>query len=185
VQLPVTPGPKSDKIPRYIEGMGERGEERVRKLWVAAFIGLAVASCGLARQREMQERATALNAQSQAAAEACNTTVPAGNPKTAVARARCQMDALEIRRPIVTYPDLMDSFIATRMSVAEQIQNGRLTIAQGTEILANKNSELVSEEQRRNLSKRAVAAQESAAAASWAASGPVSCTKIGNTVNCF
>jgi len=141
-----------------------------------------VASCGLARQREMQERIAALNAQSQAASEACDNSFPAGNPKTAVARAKCQVDALAIRRPIVTYPDLMDSFIATRMSVAEQIQNDHLTIAQGNEIIANKRSELVSEEQRRNLAQRAVAAQESAAAASWAASGPVSCTKIGNTV---
>jgi hypothetical protein len=79
----------------------------------------------------------------------------------------------------------MDSFMATRMSVAEQVQDGRLTIAQANVIIANKNTELISEEQRRNLANRAVAAQESAAAASWAAGGPVSCTKIGNTVNCY
>ena len=154
-------------------------------VYVAAFIGLTVASCGLVREREMQERAATLNAQSEAAAQACDTTVPAGNPKTAVARARCQMDAYEIRRPIMRYPDLMDSFIATRMSIAEQVQNGQITIARANEIMANKMSETVSEEQRRNLANRAVAAQESAAAASWAATGPVSCTKVGNTVNCF
>jgi hypothetical protein len=68
------------------------------------------------------------------------------------------------------------------MSIAEQVQNGQLTIAQANEMLANKNSAMFSEEQRRNLANRAVAAQESAAAAAGA---PVSCTKIGNTVNCF
>jgi hypothetical protein len=153
-------------------------------LHVAVLIGLLVGSCGLARQREMQERIAALNAQSQAASEACDRSFPAGNPKTAVARAKCQVEALTIRRPIATYPDRMDSFIATRMSVAEHVQNGQLTIAQANEVIANKRSELVSEEQRRSLAQRAVVAQESAAAASWAASGPVSCTKIGNTVNC-
>src|SRR5262249_53334541 len=105
--------------------------------------------------------------------------------KTAVARAKCQVDAVAILRPTVAHPDLLDSLMATRMSVAEQVQNGRLTIAQANEMMANKKSELVSEEQRRNLANRAVVAQESAAAASWAASGPVSCTKTGNTVNCF
>lgn len=157
----------------------------MRALCATVFVALTVASCGLARQREMQERIDALNAQSLAASQACDASFPAGNSKTAVARARCHMDAWEIRRPIVPYPDLLDSFIATRMSVAEQVQNGKLTIAQANEILANKHSEMVSEEQRRNLANRAVAAQESAAAASWAAGGPMSCTKIGNTVNCY
>jgi hypothetical protein len=165
--------------------IGERREGPVRTVYLAAFIGLVVASCGLVRQRELQERIDTLNAQARTASKACDSTFPAGNPKTAVARAKCQVDALAIRRPIVKHPDLMDSFIATRMSVAEQVQNGRLTVAQANEILANKNSEVVSEEQRRNLAQRSVAAQESVAAASWATSGPVSCTKVGNTVNCY
>ena len=147
--------------------------------------GLLVAGCGLARQQEMRERIAAVNAQAQAAAQACDSTVPPGNPKTAVSRAKCQVEAMAIRRPIVPHPDLLDALMAARMSVAEQVQTGKLTIAQGNEIMANKNSALISEEQRRNLANRSVAAQESAAAASWAASGPVSCTKVGNTVDCY
>jgi hypothetical protein len=157
----------------------------LRTAYLVALIGLTVAGCGLVRQRELEERIAALIAQSTAAAQACDVTVPPGNPKTAVARARCQCDALEIRRPIVPYPDLMDTFIAARMSVAEQVQSGQITIARANEIVTNKRSEIVSEEQRRNLANRAVAAQESAADAAWAARNPVSCTKIGNTVNCF
>ena len=144
-------------------------------------VGLTVAGCGLAH-RDLQERTAALDAQSQAAGQACDTKFPSGNPKTAVARARCQMGALEIRRTITPNPDLLDSFIGTLISAAEQVQNGQLTIARANEIVAKKYSELVSEEQRRNLTKRAVAAED-AAATRWAANGPVSCTRIGT--NCF
>jgi hypothetical protein len=150
-----------------------------------AFACLLLTGCGLARQRELQARTDELNAQSAAAMQACNESVPGGNPKTALARAKCQTDAIAIRRPIVTYPDLLDSFVAARMSIGEQVQNGKLTIIQGNEVLANKNSELVAEEQRRNLANRSVAAQEGVAAASLSAAGPHSCTRIGNTVNCF
>jgi hypothetical protein len=81
-------------------------------------------------------------------------------------------------RPAVTYPDLMDLFIARRMAVAEQVERGQITIAQANESIATKQSEIVAEEQRRNLANRSVAAQESAA-------GPVSCTRFGNTVSCY
>jgi hypothetical protein len=104
-------------------------------------------------------------------------------------------EAMAIRLPIVTYPDLLNSFIASRMVVAEQVQDGKLTIAQGNEILATKNSDMVAEEQRRNLANRSVNAQETASraqetasrAALFAASKPnpsINCdsTAVGNSV---
>jgi hypothetical protein len=49
----------------------------------------------------------------------------------------------KIRRTITPNPDLLDSFIGTLISAAEQVQNGQLTIARANEIVANKYSELV------------------------------------------
>jgi hypothetical protein len=149
------------------------------------FICILLAACGIARRQEMQARIAELDAQTIAAMQACNDSLPAGNPKTAVARAKCQVDAIVIRRPIVTHPDLMDLFIAKRMVVAEDVQNGKLTVAQANVIIANLHSEWVTEEQRRNLANRSVAAQEGMAAASMSAAGPHSCTRFGNTVTCY
>jgi hypothetical protein len=114
----------------------------MRSVCVGVLVGLTVAGCGLAH-RDLQERTAALDAQSQAAGQACDTKFPSGNPKTAVARARCQMGALEIRRTIMPNPDLLDSFIGTLISAAEQVQSGQLTFARANEIVANKYSELV------------------------------------------
>jgi hypothetical protein len=153
----------------------------VQPLSVVALVGLTLTGCGLAH-RDLQERAAALDAQSQAAGQACDTKFPPGNAKTAVARARCQMSALEIRRTITPNPDLLDSFIGTMISAAEQVQDGQLTIARANEVVSKKYSELIFEEQRRNSTKGAIAAED-VAATSWAANSPVSCTKIG--ANCF
>jgi hypothetical protein len=154
-------------------------------LFAIVILSFSLAGCGIAQQREMQARAEALQAQSAAAAQNCETTFPAGNPKTAVARAKCQTEALAILRPTIRYPDLTDVWIATRLSSAEDVQNGRMSIAKANELMAAKTAELTAEEQRRNLANRSVAAQEGVAAASWRAAGPRSCTRIGDTVNCF
>jgi hypothetical protein len=152
---------------------------------VAVLVSLTVASCGLARQRELQAQMEGLKAKAVAAYQQCDLTYPPGNAKAAVARAKCQNDAFAIIRPIMPYQDLIDLLSASRIAIAERVQNGELTIAQANELIATKQSELVAEEQRRNLANRAVLAQEGVAAASLAAAGPHSCTRLGNTVNCF
>jgi hypothetical protein len=103
-----------------------------------------------------------LLAQAKAAALACDEKLPAGNSRTAVARAQCQFEAAKISRPTVIFPDLADTFWATRMRVAEEVQGGKLTIAQGNEIISNKNSEVTTEGQRRMAADRAISAQENA-----------------------
>jgi hypothetical protein len=143
-----------------------------------ATLSVGITGCGLIRQQEIKERNAALKQQSEAATQQCDAKLPSGNPKIAVARAKCQVDAYNIMRPAVTYPDLMDLFLTRRMVVAEQVEKGQITVAQANELIAAKQSEIVAEEQRRNLANRSVAAQESAA-------GPVSCTRFGNTVSCY
>jgi hypothetical protein len=143
-----------------------------------AVLSIGITGCGLIRQQEIKERNAALKQQAEAASQQCDANLPPGNPKTAVARAKCQMDAYNIIRPVVAYPDLMDLFIARRMLVAEQVEKGQITIAQANDLIATRQSEITAEEQRRNLANRSVSAQESAA-------GPRSCTRFGNTVNCY
>ena len=67
-----------------------------------------------------------------------------------------------------------------------------MTLAQGNAAITQKWSDMVAEEQRRQLANRSVAAQEetaaaanSAASASWAAAGPRTCNYGGGTITCF
>jgi hypothetical protein len=151
----------------------------MRRSVLALTVGasIVVAGCGIIRQRQLQARIDELKAQSLAASQQCDMTFPAGNPKTAMARAKCQTDALLIMRPVAPFPDLMDLFAASRIEIAERVQNGQLTVAQANEQIASKQSELVAEEQRRFLANRSIAAQQNIAAASLQASGPHSCTR--------
>lgn len=148
-------------------------------------VAFNVAACGIARRREMEAKVEALKAQSNAAAQQCLATYPAGTPKIAVARMKCLNDALLILRPLEPFPDLLDLLVTSRAEIAEEYQDGKLTQAQASEKLAEKQSEIAAEEQRRSLANRAVVAQEGMAAASLSAAGPHSCTRFGNTVSCF
>jgi hypothetical protein len=100
------------------------------KIVLALITATALAGCGAMKQRELQARVDELKAQSQAAAQECDATLPGGNPKSAMARAKCQTEAIAIMRPVAPYPDILDLFIASRIAIAERVQNGQLTIAQ-------------------------------------------------------
>jgi hypothetical protein len=149
-----------------------------------SFIALALTlcGCGLARQRELQERNAALQEQSKAAMQECDAKFPKGVVATVVPRIQCLNDAMAIVRPTSRNPDLLESFMASRSAIAERIQKGQITMAQGNEEIANKWSQVVAEDQRRALANRSVSAQETAA---QNIGGPTSCTRVGNTVNCF
>jgi len=142
----------------------------------------ALCGCGLARQREMQTQLAAAKEQSNVALQECQAKFPQIAATTVVAHAQCLNDALAIMRPVSNNPDLLNSFMTTRMVVAERVQKGQITIAQGNEEVANKWSEIVAEEQRRSLANRSVSAQEATARN---IGGPSTCTRIGNTVNCY
>jgi hypothetical protein len=134
---------------------------------------------------KMRDRIAALQAQSTAAAQECQNKFPPGVQKIAMARAQCLNDAMAILRPIMPYPDLWDLFMASHVAIAEQYQNGKITFAQGNEMIAQKRAELTAEEQRRQLASRSVMAQENVAAANLQAAGPHSCIGGPNVVSCF
>jgi len=74
--------------------------------------------------------------------------------------------ALAIRLPIFTPDeDLLQAYIADRTVIAEQIQSGKMTIAEGNALITQKWSAVVSEKQRREMARQSVAAQQDAARA--------------------
>jgi hypothetical protein len=78
------------------------------KTVLALIAAVALTGCGAMKQRELQARIDELRAQSQAAAQECDITLPVGNSKTAMARAKCQTEAMLITRPVAPFPDIVD-----------------------------------------------------------------------------
>ena len=138
--------------------------------------------CGYIARKELQEKQAAAVAQMQAGLAECRTRFPDGS-KQWVAKQQCDTAAAQVIRPYLAYPDLFDREIADRAVIAERLQAGKMTLAEANQAATAAHSQIAEDEQRRNLANRSVGAQESAAAAAWRASAPVSCTRIGNTVN--
>lgn len=168
-------------------------------------LSLALFGCGIAPRvhadDEAKQQATAnaqLIEQSKAAMAACDAKFPAGDPKTAVVRRKCINDGFAIRLPTFgPDQDLVQTVMADSMVIAEQVQSGKMTIAEGNAAISEKWSKAVTESQRRANSKNSVLAQQSAAAAAQkpvapandAAVTPVDlpgfiCTQSGNMTTC-
>jgi hypothetical protein len=75
--------------------------------------------------------------------------------------------------------------MAARAEIAERMDKKQLTPAQGNLELAKIDSQLSSTAQSRAATMVNALAQSEAAAAATRAARPVSCTRIGDTVNCF
>jgi hypothetical protein len=130
--------------------------------------GCAVAPRVQADDQAKQQAAinTQLIEQSKAAMAACDAKFPAGDAKTAVVRRKCINDGFAIKLPtFVPDQDLVRGVMADSMVIAEQVQSGKMTIADGNAATAEKWSKAVTESQRRANSKDSVLAQQSAAAA--------------------
>ena len=97
-----------------------------------------------------------------AASADCDARFPASNIKVAVARMQCFNDALESGTLGYVNQDLLASFMAYRMAIAEQIQYGKITVLQGKALAAEKWSQILSEAERRGNETQAVQAQREA-----------------------
>ena len=136
-------------------------------------LSMALEVCGIAQRIHAQQQAkeqAVLNEQlveqSNIAIADCNSKFGAGNPKIQVARTQCLNDALAIRMTTFgPYQDLMQAWMADRMVVAERVQNGKMTIAEGNALIATKWSQAVAESERRRNATESVMAQQNAAAA--------------------
>ena len=169
---------------------------KTARMLYAVLFSTALAGCGIAQRIQAQEQAKQLASQSDAAIADCDTKIPGGNPKTTVSRIKCLNDAMAIRMPLFgTDQDLAQAFMANRLAIAEQVQNGKLSVAEGNAGIADKWSQAVSESQRRRnatlsvaAQQDAAAAQQSAASASWAAimqpPKSVTCLRTGTMTTC-
>lgn len=157
----------------------------MRGLAVILICVIALCGCGIAARQQAQQQVGDARNRAAAGLQECEAKHPPATPKIAVRRAECINQALALLRPTIPYPDLLDVFMASHMSIAERYQNGQLTFAQANEMIAQKRSEITAEEHRRVSLDRAVAAQQQAASAQERASRGTTCTRFGNTVTCF
>lgn len=147
------------------------------RVWFLLPLFAGLAGCGVVAANQRAEANAKARADFSAAVEACNQQFT-DRTRQAIARAQCINAAQTTHlQPTVPYPDLLLQINATRMATAEQVQAGRMTVAQADLQLAQVVSQVVSEDQRRGLANRAVAAQE-------AANAPVFCNRVGNTTIC-
>jgi hypothetical protein len=83
----------------------------------------------------------------------------------AVARAACVNRAIAPLRPLLRFPDLLDQEIALRKSLAEQVQNNKLSLLDRLVQITELHKRMLAEEQSRVSANPAGPAQESPAAA--------------------
>jgi hypothetical protein len=123
-------------------------------------IALTLVGCSLARPPSSTDGATAQQANLAAAAAAQRATAKETfktrasactqkfqGQQNALMRAQCVNDAMNVLLPVVPYPDLLRTLMAYRLAVVEQYQSGKITLAQANAAIAQKVSELTSEEQ--------------------------------------
>jgi hypothetical protein len=169
-------------------------------------VALALTGCAVAQHIPADDQAkqqaadsAQLLQQSKTAMAACDSEFPAGNPKIAVARRQCINDGFTIRLPTFgPDQDLVRGVLADSMVVAEKVQDGTMTIAEGNAAIAEKWSQAVAASQKRANSKNSVLAQQSAMAAQQQQAGspgagatvmPVDlpgfkCAQNGNVATC-
>jgi hypothetical protein len=114
-------------------------------------------------QAQQNPPAPVLN-QIQAANEECRRKYP--DPvKQATAYATCENRNMELLRPSMVYPDLMDQELANNLMLAEKVQRGKMTLIEMKAVKAQLHSQIVTEFQRRQLAKTAAATRPAAPAA--------------------
>jgi hypothetical protein len=150
-----------------------------KKLFLALSC-LALAGCGLGKQAEFARNRDAAKAEVAAAIEACK----AKPLPTLSAKARCLNEAEAPLRAYGHNPDLFNVRAASRVALAEKVDAKQMSVADAELEFAKLNAQMTTEEQ--NRANSSTAARASMIAATAAASPPsVSCTRFGNTVNCY
>ena len=114
-------------------------------------------------QAQQNPPAPLLN-QIQAANDECKRKYP-DLLRQAVAYATCENRNMELLRPSMVYPDLMDQELANNLMLAEKVQKGKMTLIEMKAVKAQLHSQVVTEYQRRQLTKGATASRPVAPAA--------------------
>jgi len=133
-------------------------------LLTAAFsIGARDAQAQIQAQTPQNPPAQILS-QIQAANEGCRRKYP--DPvKQAIDYTTCENRNMELLRPSMVYPDLMDQELANNLMLAEKVQRGKMTPIEMKAVKAQLHSQIVTEFQRRQLAKTAAVSRPAAPAA--------------------
>jgi len=147
-------------------------------LLAAAFsIGTRDAHAQIQPQTPQNPAASVLN-QIQAANEQCRRKYP--EPiKQAIDYTTCENRNMELLRPSMVYPDLMDQELANNLMLAEKVQKGKMTPIEMKAMKAQLHSQIVSEFQRRQLAKTAVASRPAAPVAATGIVAPPALAQSG------
>jgi hypothetical protein len=148
-------------------------------------VGLAagLSGCGISRQIE-QDEATPASLNLNGALAECRSLYP-DQITQAVARAACVVKATEQLRPLLPFPDLLDRENALRKSLAEQVQNGSISLLERNRQMTKFHAGIVAEEQAR-LKEKPGEVGATLAVTQWRLANPDGCTSLGgNTANCY
>ena len=133
-------------------------------LTAAISVGNRAAQAQIQPQQAQQNPAASVLSQIQAGNEECKRKYP--DPiKQAMASATCENRNMELLRPQMVYPDLMDQELANNLMLAEKVQKGKMTLIEMKAVKAQLHSQIVTEFQRRQLAKTAAASRPAAPAA--------------------
>jgi hypothetical protein len=143
------------------------------KRFTVVLIALLLGGCALVQRieaekqaKELAERNAQLIEQTKAAAAECNTTFRKGNAKIEVDRVKCLNDALTISMPVYGgYQDLVGAYMADRLVIAEKVQSGKMTWAEGNAAIAQRWTEAMNAGEQRANARNAVGAQMAGAVA--------------------
>ena len=127
-----------------------------------ALLCLMLVNCGSAQRNNLRSQMTA-------AVQECKTKF-AGTHQ-AVEKEKCVNAAIVPALSTFRNPDLVQLLMAYRLAIAEQVDAGTLTEAQGNALIAEKKSQIVSEEQQRDLARQAAATQQQLAGVEMMATG--------------
>lgn len=112
-----------------------------------------LAGCGMTRQIEQGEAEAASRADAEPvpfdlndAVAACQRNFP-DQIAQAVARAGCVIKATEMLRPLLPLPELLDQENMVRKSLAEQVQNGQMSLLQRNYQMYRAHMSLLEQEQ--------------------------------------
>jgi archaellum component FlaG (FlaF/FlaG flagellin family) len=136
---------------------------KVARTIFAVLLAAALSGCA---DYQAQQQAAQIKERNKAATRDCRNRFSTVTPENIVAAAQCRNAAMAITLPLLgSNQDLAQSFMAQRLAIAEQVQKGKLTVAEGSTAIWQKYSEAEGELQRRIAITQTAAAQQQTAAA--------------------
>jgi hypothetical protein len=143
--------------------MNPAGKMSISLMLLISAVSVGTAEVRAQVQAQQNPPASVLN-QIQAANEECKRKYP--DPvRQAIDYTSCENRNMELLRPSMVYPDLMDQELANNLMLAEKVQKGKMTLIEMKAVKAQLHSQIVTEFQRRQLAKTAAAPRPAAPAA--------------------